>query len=191
MSSELSSLRLEIRGLRALLESLELRVAALEGERDRSFVLVEEPPPATPSRRSGHSSPHTTPYPRVSEFADGSGPDCPGPPSSAFRLAIAKKVGGFLRRGIEGDFRGPSGREQLSLSSKYYLVCKDGAGKLYNPPLVTTFFGRVKELCFRGANPLPDTIFVGLPSQTEVRVCVCVEAASLSCPDLSAHVGRE
>ena len=160
----------------SLLESLELSVAAREQEKDSVHFLLSWTLWRPPFPRDLH---RPVPRARLTFLSVDTQTDRirARAATSAFRVALARLVGEFLRRGISGGFRGPSGREQLSLSSKYYIICKDGVGRVHHPRTVTTF-SKVKELCFEGANPLPDTDFVGF----------ALAVRSSSCgPDLSAH----
>ena len=83
-----------------------------------------------------------------------------GAATSACRVALARLVGEFLRRGISGGFPGPSGREQLSLSNKYYIICKDGVPS----------FRRSRNSALKAQTLCLIRISWGLPSQSEVRV---------------------
>ena len=102
---------------------------------------------------------------------DGSSETNPGPPSSAFRVSVAKQVGGFLRRALDGLPRGTSGRDRLSLQSKYYVVLADFEGRRPSEPLICTAFDRVRRHCHRGPQR-GASVFVGLPSQAEVGVAL-------------------
>ncbi|CAE7241985.1 unnamed protein product, partial [Symbiodinium sp. CCMP2456] len=110
--SELRTLRQEITAVRVWLERLEARVSALE-----EVELISPGVPQILHRILGPVS-HLLPLRLVQE--------------------VAESVGRFLRRALDGAYRGSSGRDQLS----------------------------AKALCIR----VPDkgqSIFVGLPSQTE------------------------
>ena len=106
-----------------------------------------------------------------SEYSDGTSAANPGPPSSEFRAAIAAEVGSFLARALSGASRGTSGRDRLSLQSKYYIILADYQGRRPTEPLICNTFARVREHCCRG----PDrgqSVFVGLPSQVEASVAL-------------------
>ena len=162
---ELNALRDEARALRSLLERLEGRIEELEGL--AAFEVVSESPsrPVTSYPTPSPSTPCRAPVAPVSrasgsgtavssfgEFGDGSGPEQPGPPTSEFRVQVAQAVGRFLAGQLAGNRTGGSGRDRLRLASKFYVVCRDSAGKDYLPPLVTSSFSRVKQLCFVGGN---------------------------------------
>ena len=207
LRSEVASLREEARALRSLLVRLEGRIAELEDQ--VGFELVEHSspqadssasamhPPSTPCRPYGapqSSGSPAAPRPVASSscagsFRDGSSASNPGAPSSEFRVHLAQGIGRFLSGRLSGQATGSSGREQLQLSSKVYIVCRDAQGKDYNPPIVTSAFSRVKQLCFLGQSrsDCGASVFIGLPSQTEVRVALA--SAGLICPNLSGNGG--
>ena len=58
----------------------------------------------------------------VEVYADGSSRYNPGAPTSQFRTAVAREVGYFLRRALDGGHLRTSGRSALNLSSRYYVV---------------------------------------------------------------------
>ena len=69
----------------------------------------------------------------------------------AQREEIARELGVWLRRALEGEHRQASGRDRLPLASRYYLVVKDYVGTTYEHPiLVFNRFSRVRDLCQRG-----------------------------------------
>ena len=111
--------------------------------------------------------------------SDGSCAAHPGGPSSSFRTEVSEGVGRFLRRALDGAYRGSSGRDQLSLASRYYIVPADFEGRQFAEPCVFSSFTRAKSLCIRGPDK-GNSIFVGLPSQTEVASAL--RAAGLSWP---------
>ena len=198
--AELEALRCEARALRSLLHRLEERIQDLEDQ--AGFEVVPAPSPPRESRPESYRPPGSTPC-RASEalvsspraasgtFADGSSASQPGPPTSQFRIGVAQGVGRFLAGRLRGQTTGSSGRESLALSSRLYIVCRDAQGKSYNPPIVTSSFARVKQLCFLTADrrDCGASVFIGLPSQAEVRIAIA--AADLSCPSLSGDGGSQ
>ena len=87
-----------------------------------------------------------------------------------FRQEVARGVGQFIRRALNGDHRKNSGRERLKLQSTCYLIAKDFEGKVYDRPvLIETRFNRVVALCKRGTS-WGDSVFVGLPTVEEARI---------------------
>ena len=115
----------------------------------------------------------------VEVYSHGSSRYNPGAPTSQFRTAVAREVGYFLRRALDGGHLRTSGRSALNLSSRYYVVLSDYDGRRCAEPCIFSAFGPCKALCVRG----PDkgrSIFVGLPTQTEVAEAL--RAAELSWP---------
>ncbi|CAE7339071.1 unnamed protein product, partial [Symbiodinium sp. CCMP2592] len=159
---ELQALRRELGEVRGLLARLEARVQALEEE--AAFELVDSLP--DPSAGSGGVDLSLTVSLGEEVFVDHSSSSIPGPPTSLFRTAVAEEVGRFLRRALDGRFLQSSGRGALNLSSKFYIVLADFEGGRFEDPCVFSIFHRTKALCIRG--PVKgQSIFVGLPSQTE------------------------
>ena len=117
--------------------------------------------------------------PTSSSNSDGSCAAHPGGPNSSFRTEVAESVGRFLRRALDGAFRGSSGRDQLGLASRYYIVLSDFEGRHFAEPCVFSSCSRAKALCIRSPDK-GNSIFVGLPSQTEVATAL--RAAGLSWP---------
>ena len=112
-------------------------------------------------------------------FPDGSSRANPGAPTSQYRTSIAREVGRFLRRALDGGHLRTSGRSALNFSSRYYVVLSDFQGRRCAEPCIFTSFAPCKALCLRG----PDrgrSIFVGLPTQAEVAEAL--RAADLSWP---------
>ena len=98
--------------------------------------------------------------------------------SLSYREEVAREIGAFLRRAVDGQRRGLSGREKLSgFASKIYLVVRDFDGVTTEKPLrVFSSFATVKRLCSR-AGSWGDSVFVGLPSIHEGQVA----AAAAGC----------
>lgn len=186
-SSALLELRGEVRALVAQVERLAARVAVLEADRSPSgYSVVSAPVPveipvdqqssAAPSVASGVSVPSAAglaqQLPRGVSIA---------PQSWEERERIAGEIGLFLRRAVEGEHRGPSGRDQIRLASRYYIVCKTFQGQVHTDPvLLFTRFADVKAHCYRGS--WGDSVFVGLPSQREITVCLRVAGFSAPPP---------
>ena len=87
------------------------------------------------------------------------------------RREIARGIGQWLKRCVSGEIRGPSGRDQINLPSKVYLVVRDIHLKVYSPPLVFFTWSEAKTLCVLRGQPA-DSIFIGLPSKEEARVAL-------------------
>eukprot|EP00435_Cladocopium_sp_Y103_P014703 s4063_g3.t1 len=57
---------------------------------------------------------------------------------SSDRIAAANCIGAWVKRCFAGQLRGLSGREKISLASRYYLVFRSVDLEVFNPPLVFT-----------------------------------------------------
>ena len=161
-ASEVESLRRELASLRALVGDLSLRVEALESQPE--FSVVGNSPPSSPGVRT---APEPSP---VGVTASSLGPE---------RVAAAQSIGAWLKRCLEGQRRGLSGREKIQQASRYYLVVRDSAGTDCNPPLVFTSWQETKNRVHVQGQP-GDSIFVGIPTKEEGRIALL--AAGLSVP---------
>ena len=52
------------------------------------------------------------------------------------RREIACSIGQWLKRSVAGEIRGPSGRDQINLPSKFYIVVRDIDLKVRSRPLI-------------------------------------------------------
>ena len=86
--------------------------------------------------------------------------------SSEERAHIAREVGQFLRRCLDGLPLKTSGRDRNPLRNRHYIVCQDFEGVRLSPPLITDRFEVVRARCKRGSE-LGRSVFVGLPSLWE------------------------
>lgn len=98
---------------------------------------------------------------------------------SAERIAIAEQIGRWITRCLRAEHRGLSGREKLSLQSKFYVVVRGFDLVVHDPPLVFTSWSQTKTVTHQHGQP-GDSIFVGVPSKAEVRAVIT--AANLSLP---------
>ena len=108
----------------------------------------------------------------------------PIPVTEADRLQLAREAGAFLRRCLEGDHRGTSGRSRLRLSSRVYILCRDYNGTCYNPVQIHHSFGSLRSLVKVGSS-CGSSIFIGWPSQWEAYACTI--AAGLEWPPYEAR----
>ena len=166
-SSEVKALRAEIAALRFRLEEQEERIKRLEeggavrseaaeGSVNRS-ELWEGQSLGGQSSLGSYSVIHV---PEVVQKED-----------VGARLALAKACGAFLKRALEGDFRGGSGRDKLRLGSRVYLVVADYSGERFDPPKVFFDFGSVRSICKSG-NQCGRSVFLGFASQWEAKEAV-------------------
>ena len=90
------------------------------------------------------------------------------------REAICDEIGAFVLRGLRGEHRGASGRDQISLPSRLWLVFRNYDGEDLDPVVVCRTFGECRRLTKLG-DQLGDSLFVGLPSEREAHL-VCSRA---------------
>ncbi|CAE7386548.1 unnamed protein product [Symbiodinium sp. KB8] len=172
-------LRAEVRALTLRVQALEARAAILE---ESDFELV---PPATPASSSGPAEvARACPARSVPAAATSSSsrlpPESPEDRNSEApiaasdieaRVALAKEIGFFLRRSIEGSYRGLSGRNRLRLQSKLYVAVSDSAGQPFAEPRVFNRLGDLRSAVFSRGNPGSAT-FIGFASQWEARLAL-------------------
>ena len=104
------------------------------------------------------------------------------------RREIARSIGAFFRRCLDGLSRGTSGRDRNPLQSRCYVVVADYKGQRFNPPLLFDQFSPVKELCKKGS-ATGSSIFCGFPAQWEAKLAC--EAAGLSLPIRPSDVRQQ
>ena len=154
LASLVSQLSIEIEALRG-------RVAELESSLEvDTFQVIPESENSTPETATGGY--------RVGDR----------------REAIARNIGLWLHRALDGENRGNSGRSEIGLASRIYLVCRDFEGRVHNPPLVFSSWQPAKIHCIRQGDP-GDSVFIGLPSKAEALIAV--QSARL---DIPASLGR-
>ena len=96
------------------------------------------------------------------------------------RERICREIGVWLRRNLEGDHRGNSGRFKLPEASKFYIIIRDYSGHVYTSPAkVVDNFSQAKHLCCQGGK-WGNSVFIGLPSLKEIRISL--EAGGFDCP---------
>lgn len=148
--ADFEGFREELAELRALLAGLSLRVAELE-----TRLPAPQPTAAAPSGAAASGS-------NVLASASSLGSE---------RVSAAQSVGNWLRRCLDGQHRGLSGRELIQQPSRFYLVVRDISGVVHNPPLVFTSWKDTKG-SVNQAGSAGDSIFVGLPTKEEGRIAV-------------------
>ena len=84
------------------------------------------------------------------------------------REDICQQIGEWVVNSLQGLPRGPSGRDQIPLSSRVWIVFQDFEGLVYRPARVFRQFAGCRALVKRGAD-CGDSCFVGLPSEREAR----------------------
>eukprot|EP00435_Cladocopium_sp_Y103_P020927 s3291_g5.t1 len=94
-----------------------------------------------------------------------------GTSDSRGRRLLAEEIGRFLRRAVQGEHRGTSGRDKLKLQNRIYVVLANFEGQIFEEPRVETSFAIVKSLCKRGAD-CGNSIFVGFATKWEARIAL-------------------
>lgn len=95
------------------------------------------------------------------------------------REQIARGIGHWVQRALAGRHRGSSGRAEIGLASRLYLVFKDVDNVLHNPPQVFYSWQSAKGSCARQGDA-GDAVFVGLPTKTEAEIVI--RSAGLEVP---------
>ena len=181
----------DIASLRAELSDLKERVRVLE----QLTAARAEGSPSTvvPVTVTYHSAATDSPSAAPPAVTVGSPTQLPGTPvgltpggritasqyTEEYRRDIALGIGDYLRRSLQGVNRGPSGRQQISLPSKVYILVRDLNGRTYDPVGVHHTFSSLRHLV-RDGDYLGDSIFIGLPSLWEAKLAV--QCAGLSWP---------
>lgn len=165
------TLQNEVEQLRADVNRLQRRLARLDlseqaPQTPASSVLDS---PAGSVQGSGYSVVSSTPLDRVIE-AVGERPVL----TWEEREAICDRIGVWVRRSLDGHHRGSSGRDQLPLSSRIWIVAQDFFGNQFPTIRVFHSFGACRDLVKRGSS-CGSSVFVGLPSEREARR-VCLSA---------------
>ena len=151
-------LRAEVRALTLRIQDLEARTSILE---ESDFELVPSAASASspgPSEVARASPPRSEPAVAATTSSrlppEGPVEGASEQPIQASdieaRVALAKETGLFLRRSVEGGFRGLSGRNRLRLQSRLYVVLSDSAGQPFTFSILSGIFGPPFSL---GATP--------------------------------------
>ena len=187
MGSEIESLRHEIEVLKEDYKSLEEEVRRLRRaiaglraqdrlsgypESEGSFSFLESAGggasviASSPARSLGSVEARTASASGLATAAT----VAPGPLSWGQREDLAEGIGAWIRRSLNGEHRGTSGRDRNPLQSRLWIVARSIEGEDFNPPLIFKSWTAAKALVKRG----PETggsIFVGIPSEREaVRI---------------------
>lgn len=165
LRAEIDSLRSSLEALRIEVRELGDRVIELEG----SGGHLESSPPGAPSvAASAKAASISTGHYSVLSASPSSRGSVAVEDTEA-RAQLAREIGNFIRRALEGDFRGSSGRDRLRLASKWYLVFADFHGNRVNPPRVLRNFSEASALCKQGPDA-GQSVFVGVATQWEARI---------------------
>ena len=128
------------------------------------------------------ASPSTLPTSRTSSqrLADSPGASSAPLVTEADRRRIAEEAGAFLRRSLDGDHRGGSGRSRVPLPSTVYILARDINGVCYDPVKIFYNWSSLRHLV-KNQSSCQDSVFIGLPTIWEAKICVA--SARLSWPD--------
>lgn len=121
---------------------------------------------AASSRAEGRALRH--PHQHLEGFPFGLSP-APGPFAALSwpeRDEIAEQIGKFILRCLQGQHRGPSGRDLNPLPSRLWLVARDFEGQIYSPIRVFKSRGSCRNLCKRFEDP-GDSVSVRVPFERE------------------------
>lgn len=176
LTDEVRILRGELRRLRRRLEgeggsrdgrsSVTARSEASEIEASEGYSFVSR----VASSQRGLASPSPSIAPSAQSPGSSAGRSSrPCVLTWAQREAICDQIATFVVRALAGELHGSSGRDQINLPSRVWLVFQDYEGINYNPVKVYRVFGRCSHLVKRGPNDLGQSIFIGLPSDREAR----------------------
>lgn len=157
ISEQLDHLAADLAVVTSELRQLSIRVSALENRQPSTTATSEFELVGSSSAAAGSES-------VVTGF-------------SAERIRISRGIGQWLRRCLRGELRGPSGRDQIPLQSKYYLVARDTNFVDHNPPLVFHSWTEAKPHCVVPGTSRSPSIYVGLPALQDIKLVV--EAAGL------------
>lgn len=168
--STLATLRLELDEARTLLgflqatvDSLETRVSDLERQEQRGN--------SRGAGQSGSASGSDSWSVILERVPVGEPTGAVDKEDHAGRVALAKRIGRFLTRCVNGDSRGSSGRDLLNLPNRLYVVLADHSGKQFAEPKVFKDFSRVTAICKKGYS-FGEAIFVGFATQWEAKVAL-------------------
>lgn len=152
MSEEIRALRRELARLREEVELLRDRVGALEQEQ---FEVVA---PAGSSAAGGSTSGYSQ-------------------PDGLLRTEAAEETGRYFKRCLDGLNRGSSGRDQVKLANRVYVLIRDIRGVTTTDPVrVINTYSELKPLVSRDSS-FGDSIFAGFASKWEARIAVTTAGA--------------
>lgn len=106
------------------------------------------------------------------------------------RQAIAREIGVWIRRALQGLRRGLSGRERISQSSRYYLVFRDFDLAVHDPPLLFTSWAACKVVVIQRGQQ-GDSLYIGLPTREECRIVCTSASCSLPSALTDGRAGRD
>ena len=165
LRAEIDSLRSSLEALRIEVRELSDRVIELEGG---GRIPLSSPPRAPSAAASAKAASVTTSQYSVLSGSP-SNRSVVGVEDTEARARLAREIGDFIRRSLDGNFRGSSGRDRLRLPSRLYLVFADFYGNRVEPPRVLRSFSETAAICKQGPEA-GQSIFVGVATQWEGRI---------------------
>lgn len=162
---EIELLRSEIQLLTLRVDQLEERSFGAEAEGSERSRLREEQHSQSPSLVSHQTEAHSF----SGQESSNRSPVPIDPSDRAGREQLARTIGEFIRRSLDGLPRGPSGRDRLRLQNRYYLVFADFNGEQLEEPVFTERFSEIKDIVKRG-NSAGASVFIGLPTLWESKI---------------------
>eukprot|EP00438_Fugacium_kawagutii_P001255 Skav223451 [mRNA] locus=scaffold350:925896:940241:- [translate_table: standard] len=179
----------ELRVLRNIVEDLTFRVQELE--RGLVELRVSQPVAAPVTVNYSVSAAPAASSPRASTSPVVGSPAPSKKGAAAYteeeRRSVAEQIGGFLRRSLQGDHRGESGRNRISLPNRVYILCRDIAGNCYDPVKVFHTFGEVKafthsaggQLMAAELEQLDDLPDLEQPLPIQIRHCTVLQGEEI------------
>ena len=155
LAQRVVELERELASLRVTVRDLEDRLGSVE--RGSDFELLESP-------ASSAEAPSST-----AAKGAGSGKGYSGTAEGADRDSILRRIGLWLRRALDGNRQGGSGRDLLGGPSRYYFVVRDFDGHTFNPARVISPWAAAGHLVKQG-NSFGESIFVGLPGWSDIAI---------------------
>ena len=149
LEARVTSLERELADLYITVRALQVRINTAESQ-DQEFELIA----STPSTQSG-SIAAGQPKAKASARSAEAGPE------GAARNQILKQIGLWIRRALEGNHRGLSGRELLPGGSRYYFIARSFSGEVFDPARVVSPWA-VAERVVKYRGDTGDLVFVGL-----------------------------
>ena len=146
----------EIEELRGELAQLTIRVDRLAAQLvEADFEVVSEPCASTSSAGQSYGG-----VPRLHCQEE--------------REEVAREIGLFFKRCLQGLPRGESGRSRIRLQNRFYVICRTYEEVVHTRPvIVLEKYAQVKKLvCHRDADAFGNSVFCGFPSIWEAKLAV-------------------
>lgn len=84
------------------------------------------------------------------------------------REAICDRISVFIVKALNGQFHGASGRDEIDLPSRVWVVFRSYGGEVFDPVRVFHRFALCKDIVKVRGDCGP-SVFIGLPSEREAR----------------------